>query len=154
MTWALQVVAPCGLFLFPSSDRAFGFPDSRFGHFAPKRLLGGVCCFDSLRQPFKILGDLKHQLLRFSSFIGLARARLLSASLRQYSGSLTKLWHLRFYSAPVFCRRRHQPRRPPQAKIRPGSPAPAMGPGTLDGGGVMGHGCSALVGLAIILKCR
>ena len=68
MTWALQVVAPCGLFLFPSSDRAFGFPDSRFGHFAPKRLLGGVCCFDSLRQPFKILGDLKHQLLRFLVF--------------------------------------------------------------------------------------
>jgi hypothetical protein len=30
----------------------------------------------------------------------------------------------------IFCRRRHQPRRPPQAKIRPGSPAPAMGPGT------------------------
>src|SRR6476660_6537857 len=27
-------------------------------------------------------------------------------------------------------RRRHQPRRPPLAKIRPGSPAPAMGPGT------------------------
>src|SRR5205823_4031540 len=30
----------------------------------------------------------------------------------------------------IFCRRRHQPRRPPLAKIRPGSPAPAMGPGT------------------------
>jgi len=30
----------------------------------------------------------------------------------------------------VFCRRRHQPRRPPLAKIRPGSPAPTMGPGT------------------------
>ena len=30
----------------------------------------------------------------------------------------------------VFFRRRHQPRRPPLAKIRPGSPAPAMGPGT------------------------
>jgi hypothetical protein len=30
----------------------------------------------------------------------------------------------------IFRRRRHQPRRPPQAKIRPGSPAPAMGPGT------------------------
>jgi hypothetical protein len=27
-------------------------------------------------------------------------------------------------------RRRHQPRRPPQAKIRPGNPAPAIGPGT------------------------
>src|SRR5262249_40316934 len=30
----------------------------------------------------------------------------------------------------IFCRRRHQPRRPPPAKIRPGSPAPTMGPGT------------------------
>jgi hypothetical protein len=30
----------------------------------------------------------------------------------------------------VFRRRRHQARRPPPAKIRPGSPAPAMGPGT------------------------
>jgi hypothetical protein len=30
----------------------------------------------------------------------------------------------------IFCRRRHQPRRPPPAKIRPGSPAPGMGPGT------------------------
>jgi hypothetical protein len=30
----------------------------------------------------------------------------------------------------LFFRRRHQPRRPPLAKIRPGSPAPAMGPGT------------------------
>ena len=31
----------------------------------------------------------------------------------------------------VFCRRRHQPSRPPPAKIRPGSPAPTMGPGTV-----------------------
>ena len=30
----------------------------------------------------------------------------------------------------IFFRRRHQPRRPPPAKIRPGRPAPAMGPGT------------------------
>ena len=30
----------------------------------------------------------------------------------------------------VFCRRRHQPRRPVPARIRPGSPAPTMGPGT------------------------
>jgi len=28
------------------------------------------------------------------------------------------------------CRRRHQPSRPPLPKIRPGSPAPVMGPGT------------------------
>ena len=34
----------------------------------------------------------------------------------------------------LFCRRRHQPRRPPLAKIRPGRPAPAMGPGTADAG--------------------
>src|SRR6476646_780380 len=30
----------------------------------------------------------------------------------------------------IFRRRRHQPRRPPLAKIKPGKPAPAMGPGT------------------------
>src|SRR5262245_20846191 len=30
----------------------------------------------------------------------------------------------------IFCRRRHQPSRPPPARIRPGRPAPAMGPGT------------------------
>jgi hypothetical protein len=29
----------------------------------------------------------------------------------------------------IFCRRRHQPSRPPPAKIRPGRPAPAMGSG-------------------------
>src|SRR5262245_1730093 len=33
----------------------------------------------------------------------------------------------------VFFRRRHQARRPPLAKIRPGMPAPAMGPGTAEG---------------------
>src|SRR5262249_40583600 len=31
----------------------------------------------------------------------------------------------------IFRRRRHQPRKPPLAKIRPGSPAPATGPRTL-----------------------
>ena len=31
------------------------------------------------------------------------------------------------------CRRRHQPRRPPHAKIRPGRPAPATGAGTVAG---------------------
>jgi hypothetical protein len=35
-------------------------------------------------------------------------------------------------SQTIFFRRRHQPSRPPLAKIRPGSPAPAMGPGTAD----------------------
>ena len=30
----------------------------------------------------------------------------------------------------IFRRRRHQPSRPPPAKIRPGKPAPATGPGT------------------------
>jgi hypothetical protein len=34
-------------------------------------------------------------------------------------------------AAPIFCRRRHQPRRPPHAITKPGSPAPAVGPGTL-----------------------
>ena len=34
----------------------------------------------------------------------------------------------------IFFFRRHQPRRPPLAKIRPGRPAPAMGPGTAAGG--------------------
>jgi hypothetical protein len=33
----------------------------------------------------------------------------------------------------TFFRRRHQPRTPPLAKIRPGSPAPATGPGTAPG---------------------
>src|SRR5437899_6133826 len=37
---------------------------------------------------------------------------------------------LAIYPAPIFCRRRHQPRRPPLAKINPGRPAPAIGPGT------------------------
>src|SRR5262252_7505503 len=32
----------------------------------------------------------------------------------------------------IFLRRRHQPRRPPLAKIRPGSPAPTTGPGTAE----------------------
>jgi len=36
------------------------------------------------------------------------------------------------YAQAVRCRRRHQPRRPPLAKIRPGRPAPAIGPGTLE----------------------
>ena len=35
----------------------------------------------------------------------------------------------------VFCRRRHQPSTPTQAKIRPGSPAPTMGAGTALAGG-------------------
>src|SRR5262249_12686192 len=41
-------------------------------------------------------------------------------------------------------RRRHQPRRPPLAKIRPGRPAPTMGPGT-NGltAGKYAHCCSA-----------
>src|SRR5262245_25458551 len=34
----------------------------------------------------------------------------------------------------VHCHRRHQPRSPPLANIGPGSPAPAMGPGTGAGG--------------------
>jgi hypothetical protein len=38
-----------------------------------------------------------------------------------------------FDAQAIFCRRRHQARRPPPARIRPGSPAPAIGPGTLLG---------------------
>ena len=34
---------------------------------------------------------------------------------------------------PIFCRRRHQARRPPLAKIRPGRPAPTTGAGTGEG---------------------
>ena len=34
------------------------------------------------------------------------------------------------YVLAIFCRRRHQARRPPLVKIRPGSPAPKIGPGT------------------------
>src|SRR5580704_11053664 len=33
----------------------------------------------------------------------------------------------------IFRRRRHQPRRPPHAAIRPGRPAPATGPGAWAG---------------------
>ena len=36
----------------------------------------------------------------------------------------------KFEVQAIFCRRRHQLRRPPLAKIRPGRPAPTMGPGT------------------------
>jgi hypothetical protein len=48
-------------------------------------------------------------------------------SRRSYGGELDATPHP---TQAVLCRRRHQPRRPPPAKIRPGSPAPAMGPGT------------------------
>jgi hypothetical protein len=34
------------------------------------------------------------------------------------------------YAAATVLRRRHQARRPPLAKIRPGRPVPTMGPGT------------------------
>src|SRR5262245_30911970 len=40
----------------------------------------------------------------------------------------------------VLCRRRHQPRRPPLAKTKPGTPAPATGPGTPTGGRLSGRG--------------
>jgi hypothetical protein len=39
---------------------------------------------------------------------------------------------MRAVAQAVFFRRRHQPRRLPLAKIRPGRPAPAMGPGTAE----------------------
>jgi hypothetical protein len=41
------------------------------------------------------------------------------------------LWRIASPEAQaIFCRRRHQPRRPPPPNIRPGSSAPTMGPGT------------------------
>src|SRR5205823_4221957 len=52
----------------------------------------------------------------------------------------------------TFCRRRHQPSKPPPASNRPGSPAPTIGPGTAAAGPntamqpkLAGHGFSALV---------
>src|SRR5919204_5189598 len=39
------------------------------------------------------------------------------------------------FADSAFCFRRHQPRRPPPAKTKPGSPAPTMGPGTAWVGG-------------------
>jgi hypothetical protein len=46
----------------------------------------------------------------------------------------------------TFCRRRHQPSRPPPAKIRPGRPAPTFGIGTAPGGHLWqnrrSHDCS------------
>src|SRR5262245_56947374 len=41
-----------------------------------------------------------------------------------------EVYGLRANVQAIFCRRRHQPRRPPLAKIRPGRPAPTMGSGT------------------------
>src|SRR5262245_48983172 len=60
-------------------------------------------------------------------------------SLRQISKTLAAQGHLTVNGPPgvfaldaqaIFFRRCHQPRRPPLAKIRPGSPAPTTGPGT------------------------
>src|SRR5262252_2905860 len=47
------------------------------------------------------------------------------------SGNMTPTTGLRSARQAIFCRRRHQPRMPPLAKIRPGTPAPTIGPGTL-----------------------
>jgi hypothetical protein len=68
---------------------------------------------------------------------------LSSAAANQGAGSLTALTYT---TTDALCglrssavsrahdrRRRHQPSRPPLAKIRPGRPAPAMGPGTATG---------------------
>src|SRR5262249_39938879 len=41
--------------------------------------------------------------------------------------------HVRRNAQMLFRRRRHQPSRPPPAKIKPGRPAPAMGTGTAAG---------------------
>src|SRR5262249_31748972 len=37
------------------------------------------------------------------------------------------------HAQATFCHRRHQPSRPPHAKIKPGRPAPTVGAGTLAG---------------------
>jgi hypothetical protein len=42
--------------------------------------------------------------------------------------------HIYLVVLALFCRRRHQPGSPPPAKIRPGRPAPATGPGTAAAG--------------------
>jgi hypothetical protein len=55
------------------------------------------------------------------------------AGLSLLSSSRAEAGHTSIRDQAIFCRRRHQPRRPPLAKIRPGRPAPAMGPGTLAG---------------------
>jgi hypothetical protein len=63
----------------------------------------------------------------------LAKARRVG-EVTHKSRLLSNHWLPRVRIAPVaqaICRRRHQPRRPTLAKIRPGSPAPAMGPGTV-----------------------
>src|SRR6476659_3566696 len=50
----------------------------------------------------------------------------------------------------IFCRRRHQPRRPAPAKIRPGSPAPAMGAGT--GAAAVAMTCEPVMGNSTFVK--
>jgi hypothetical protein len=49
---------------------------------------------------------------------------------REYDEPLGPVSINRERAQAIFFRRRHQPRRPPQANIRPGSPAPAIGQGT------------------------
>jgi hypothetical protein len=48
----------------------------------------------------------------------------------EFRGSRRKLVRVTADVQAIFCRRRHQARRPPLIKISPGRPAPAMGPGT------------------------
>jgi hypothetical protein len=56
------------------------------------------------------------------------RVQMNPRHLREHAEELRGRQHLCY--AAALCRRRHQPRRPALAKIRPGSPAPAIGPGT------------------------
>jgi hypothetical protein len=56
----------------------------------------------------------------------LKRTKLLARSL----SAANDVCALLLEAQAIFFRRRHHPRRPPLAKIRPGSPAPATGAGT------------------------
>ena len=57
------------------------------------------------------------------------RPRLPPAAIRPVYGTSFETTRARRMLRRFSARRRHQPRRPPLAKIRPGSPAPVMGPG-------------------------
>jgi hypothetical protein len=58
-------------------------------------------------------------------------ARDLSRLFGQSLAAANDVYGLKPNAQAIFCRRRHQLRRPPLAKIRPGRPAPTIGPGTV-----------------------
>ena len=51
-------------------------------------------------------------------------------SMKKPPSEAALLWFIVARDQAVFCRRRSQPSNPPQARIRPGRPAPTTGPGT------------------------